>query len=107
MLLSRSWVATLGGFLNMDLTHAHIHMGNETIEILYNREVSRKHVLDRNDHDYSGKDGFDEALETIEYDPRDLPFMQEHCIVTLLSRTKQYIEQLAKFQGKNQDPSKY
>jgi hypothetical protein len=49
MLLSRSWAATLGGFLSMDLTHAHIPMGDGTFEILYNQEVSRKHVLDQND----------------------------------------------------------
>jgi hypothetical protein len=61
MLLSRSWVATLGGFLSMDLTHAHIPMGDGTFDILYNREVSRKHVLDQNDPDYSSEDDFDEV----------------------------------------------
>jgi hypothetical protein len=35
MLLSRSWVVTLGGFLSMDLTHAHSSMGDGTFEILY------------------------------------------------------------------------
>jgi hypothetical protein len=35
MLLSRNWVATLGGFLSMDLTHAHIPMGDGTFEIIY------------------------------------------------------------------------
>jgi hypothetical protein len=100
MLLSRSWAATLGGFLSMDLTHAHIPMGDGTFEILYNREVSMKHVLDQNDPDYSSKDDFDEAPDTIEYDPRDLPFMQEDCIDTLLPRTNEYKENLAKFQGK-------
>jgi hypothetical protein len=35
MLLSRSWSTTLGGFLSMDLTHAHIPMGDGTFEILY------------------------------------------------------------------------
>jgi hypothetical protein len=37
MLLSRSWSSTLGGFLNMDLTHAHIPIGDGTFEIIYNR----------------------------------------------------------------------
>jgi hypothetical protein len=69
MLLSRSWVATLGGFLSMDLTHVHIPMGDGTFEILYIREVSRKHVLDRKDPDYSREDYFDEVLDTIEYYP--------------------------------------
>jgi hypothetical protein len=88
MLLSRSWEATLGGFLSMDLTHAHIPMGDGTFKILYNREVSRKHVLDQNDPDYSSEDDFDEVPDTIEYDPRDLPFMQEDCIDTT-SKNKQ------------------
>jgi hypothetical protein len=35
MVLLRSWYATLGGFLSMDLTHAHIPMGDGTFEVLY------------------------------------------------------------------------
>jgi hypothetical protein len=38
MLLLRSWVATLGGFLSMDLTHAYIPMEDGTFEVLYNRD---------------------------------------------------------------------
>jgi hypothetical protein len=41
MLLSRSWSTSLGGFLDMDLTHAHIPMGDGTFEILYSRERVR------------------------------------------------------------------
>jgi hypothetical protein len=48
MLLSRSWSAALGGFLSMDLTHAHIPMGDGTFEILYSREWAEKHVMDPN-----------------------------------------------------------
>jgi hypothetical protein len=59
-----------------------------------------KHVLDQNDSEYSREDEFDEALDTIEYYTRDLPFMQEECIDTLLSRTNGYKEKLAKFKGK-------
>jgi hypothetical protein len=36
MLLSRIFSSSLGGFLSMDLTHAHIPMGDGTFEILYN-----------------------------------------------------------------------
>jgi len=36
MLLLRNWVATLGGFLSMDLTHAYIPMEDGTFEVLYN-----------------------------------------------------------------------
>ena len=35
MLLLRSWSAALGGFLRMDLTHAHLPMGDDTFEVLY------------------------------------------------------------------------
>jgi hypothetical protein len=35
MLLSRSWYAYLGGFLSIDLTHAHIPMEDGTFDILY------------------------------------------------------------------------
>jgi hypothetical protein len=36
----------------------------------------------------------------IEYDPWDLPFVQEYFIYTLLPMTNEYKEKLAKFQGK-------
>jgi hypothetical protein len=55
---------------------------------------------DPNVPDYTCEGEFDEVLDTIEYDPRDLPFMQEDCINTLLPRTNDYKENLAKFQGK-------
>jgi hypothetical protein len=35
ILLSRSWYFSLGDFLSMDLTHAHIPMGDDTFEVLY------------------------------------------------------------------------
>ena len=46
MLLSRSWSIALGGFLSMDLTHAHIPMGIGTFKILYNRERISSHHLE-------------------------------------------------------------
>jgi hypothetical protein len=69
MLLSRSWSASLGGFLSMDLTHAHIPMGDGTFEILYSREWADKHVMDPNGPDYTSECEFDEVPDTIEYDP--------------------------------------
>jgi hypothetical protein len=71
MILSRSWSASLGGFLNMDLNPAHIPMGDDTFEVFYSRERADKNVTDPNGHDYTSEDEFDEVLETIEYDPRD------------------------------------
>jgi hypothetical protein len=100
MLLSRSWSASLGGFLSMDLTHAHIPMGDGTFEVLYSQERVDKHVTDPNGPDYTSEDEFDEVPDTIEYDPQDFPFMQEDSIDMLLPRTNEYKEKLAKFQGK-------
>jgi hypothetical protein len=88
MLLSRIWFVSLGVFLSMDLTHAHIPMGDGTFEVLYSRERANKHVIDPNGPDYTSKDEFDEVPDTIEYNPRDLPFMQEDCIDMLLPRNR-------------------
>jgi hypothetical protein len=52
MLLSRRWSTALGGFLSMDLTHAHIPMGDGTFQILYNREKDDRHVMNPDGHDY-------------------------------------------------------
>jgi hypothetical protein len=100
MLLSRSWVVALGGFLSMDLTHEHIPMGDGTFEILYSRKVVKKHVMDLNHLYYHDDCELDVPQKIIEHDPQDFPFAQEDCIDTLLSRTNKYKEKLAKFQGK-------
>jgi len=97
ILLSRSWYATLGGFLNMDLTHMHIPMGDDTFEILYSREKVENHVMDPNSVDYTCECDFDVPYQIIKYDPWDLPFVQENCIDTLLPRTNEYKEKLANF----------
>jgi hypothetical protein len=57
--LSRSWSATLGGFLSMYLTHAHIPMGYDTFEILYNWERDDRHVTDPNGPDYISECDYD------------------------------------------------
>jgi hypothetical protein len=84
----------------MNLTHAHIPMGDGTFEVLYNRERDEKHVTDPSGRDYASEDEFDEVADTIEYNPQDLPFMQEDSIDMLLPRKDEYKEKLAKFQGK-------
>jgi hypothetical protein len=90
MLLSRSWFAALGGFLSIDLTHAQIPMGDATFEILDSRERADKYVMEPNGHDYTSECEFDKVPDTIEYDPRYLPFMQEDCIYMLLTKTDEY-----------------
>jgi hypothetical protein len=89
-----------GVFLSMDLTHAHIPMGDGTFKVLYSRERADKHVTDPNGPDYRSEDEFDEVPDTIEYNPHDFPFMKEDSIDMLLPRTNEYKEKLAKFQGK-------
>jgi hypothetical protein len=69
MLLLRIWYVSLGGFLIMYITHAHIPMGDGTLEVLYSQEQDEKHVMDPNSPDYTSEDVFDEVLDTIEYDP--------------------------------------
>ena len=96
MLLSRSWSTTLGGFLSMDLTHAHIPMGDGTFETLYSQRVAKNHVADPNGRYY-----YDVGPHIIEYDLSNLPFAQEDCIDTLLSKTDKYKDKLAKYQGKD------
>jgi hypothetical protein len=56
--------------------------------------------MDPNGLDYTSECDFDEVQYTIEYDPKDLPFMQEDYIDTLVPRTNEYKEKLAKIQGK-------
>jgi hypothetical protein len=99
MLLSRSWSATLGGFLNMYLTHAHIRMGDGTFAILYSQCVAKSHLADLNGPNYY--DECDMGPHIIEYDPQDLPFSQEDCIDTLLPKTEKYKEKLVEYQGKD------
>jgi hypothetical protein len=100
MLLSRSWFVALGCFLSMDLTHTHIPMGDGTFEILCSQESAKRHVMDPNNPDYTSECDFDVPRQITEYDPWNLPFSQEECIDTLLPRTNEYKEKLAKFQGK-------
>jgi hypothetical protein len=82
----------------MDLTHAHIPMGDETFEILYSQHVVKNHVVDPNFPNYYE---YDVAPHIIEYDPQDFPFAQEDFIDTLLSKTNKYKEKLAEYQGKD------
>jgi hypothetical protein len=69
MLLSRNWSVTLEGFINMDLTHAHIPMGDGMFEILYSQHVTKNHVFDPNNTDYWSDCEYYVAPQVIEYDP--------------------------------------
>jgi len=97
MLLSRSWPATLGGFLSMDPTHAHIPMGDGTFKIMYNQPVVENHVVYPNSPDYWSDCEYDMTPHVIEYDPWDLPFSKEYCIETLLLNTDTYKDKLVKY----------
>jgi hypothetical protein len=52
MLLSRKWAATLGGYLSMDLTHAHIPMRYGTFDDLYHQPFMKIHVQEPSSPDF-------------------------------------------------------
>jgi len=56
--------------------------------------------MDPNDPHYIGECEFDEVPDTIEYDPWELPFMQEDYMDTLLQKKDEYKGNLVNFQGK-------
>jgi hypothetical protein len=100
MILSRIYSTTLGVLFSMDLTHAHIPMGDGTFQILYNREKNDRLVMDPDGHDYAYEYDYDVLPHTIEYDSSKLPFMKEDSIDMTLPWTDQYKEKLAKYHGK-------
>jgi len=69
MFLSINWSTSLGGFLSMNLTHAHIPMGYGTSEILYSQEQAKNHVMDPNGPDYMNECDFYVSRQINEYDP--------------------------------------
>jgi hypothetical protein len=71
----------------MDLTHAHIPMGDDTFQILYNREKVDRHAMDPDGPDYASECDNDVLPQAIAYDPSELPLMQEDSIDTLLPWT--------------------
>jgi hypothetical protein len=54
-------------------------------------------VTNPNGPDYTSEDEFDEVPNTIEYNPNDLPSMEEDSIDILLPRKNEYKEELANF----------
>jgi hypothetical protein len=57
-------------------------------------------MMDLDGADFSNESEYDVHPQTIEYDPSELPFMQEESIDTILPWTNQYKEKLAKYHGK-------
>jgi hypothetical protein len=77
MLLSRKFVAMLGGTLEMDLTYINVPMNDGTISRLPNVPMTKIHVQEISDHIKT-----DEAHEPIieslpEFSPDDMPFATE------------------------------
>jgi hypothetical protein len=98
MLLSRTLSSTLGGFLSMNLTHAYIPMGNATHEILHNKEKKDTHVMDVRGRNYVSEHYYDMPPHDIEYDPSELPFIQEDSIEMFLPWIDE--NKTAKYHGK-------
>jgi hypothetical protein len=59
----------------MNLTHAYIHMGDDTYEILHNMEKKDTHVMDMRGLNYVSEHYYDMPPEVFEYDPYELPFI--------------------------------
>jgi hypothetical protein len=87
MFLSRTWSSTLGGFLSMNLTQAYIPMGDGTYEILHNREKKDTHVMNMRGPNYASEHYHDIPPHIFEYDPFELPFMQEDAVEMFLPWT--------------------
>jgi len=64
-------------------------MEDGTFEVLYNQLSSKEHVIEWDHPNHINEKYFDEGSFHIEYDPHDIPFMQEDCINTLLPRTQE------------------
>jgi len=76
-------------------------MGDGTFDILYSQSIAKNHVTEPNIPNYWSDCEFDVTPQTMDYDPWELPFAEEDCINTLLSKTDKYKERLAKYQGKD------
>jgi hypothetical protein len=82
----------------MDLTHAYIPMGDGTYEILHNREKKDTHVMDLRGPNYVSEHYHDMPPQFIEYDPSELPFIQEDSIEMFLPWTDE--KKIAKYHRK-------
>jgi hypothetical protein len=77
MLLSRKFVAMLGGTLEMDLTYINVPMNDGTISHLPNVPMTRIHVREISDHIKTDK-AHEPIIESIpEFSPDDMPFATE------------------------------
>jgi hypothetical protein len=101
MLLSRKFVATLGGTLQMDLTYATIPMDDDTYVHLPNLTMAKNHV---EEIDLDPETG--EILEVVkkslpELCPNDLPFAQEEDFDAIeWPKREDYQQQLDKYKDK-------
>jgi hypothetical protein len=110
ILLSKDWVATLGGSLQMDLSYATIPIGNEAHAILFNQPKKTTHVEDpESDSEFDTSSQEDQSKETIDppldFDPDDLPFAQEEDFTNIIwPKREDYQRQLNKYKDKDLGP---
>jgi hypothetical protein len=77
MLLSRKFVAMLGGTLEMDLTFLELPLKNGTIGHLLNVSITGDHVQDITHPVNNNKEQY-EMIQTLQkYSPEDMPFAME------------------------------
>jgi hypothetical protein len=101
MLLSRKFVATLGGTLQMDLTYATIPMDDNTYAYLPNLTMEKNHV-EEIDLDPETEEIPEVVKESLPYFfPDDLPFTQEEDFDAIEWPKKEYYQQqLDKYKDK-------
>jgi hypothetical protein len=77
MLLSRKFVAMLGGTLEMDLTFLQLPLKNGMIGCLLNMPITGDHVQDIT-HPFNNDKAQDEMIKALQkYSPEDIPFAME------------------------------
>jgi hypothetical protein len=101
MLLSRDWANELGGYMNLDFSHAFIPMGDGTYEVLYSQPESQHHVCLLNGTDATSDDEFDRVSNEPPYDASELPFANEEAFEVLFPRTNKYDKGLVRHYDKD------
>jgi hypothetical protein len=94
MLLSKKFVAMLGGNLEMDLTYINVHMKDGTISHLPNVPMTKIHVQEISDHIKANK-AHEQIIEGLpEFSPDGMPFAKEKYFVQIQWPKREDYQQL-------------
>jgi hypothetical protein len=106
MLLSRNWANELGGYMNMDFSHASIPMGDGTYEVLYSQPESKHHVCFLNGTNAASDDEFDKISNDPPYHESEIPFENKEEFEVLFPRMNKYDKGLVGYYDKDVDEVK-